>query len=101
MNEIDRIFAIAAMALAMACGLALTPASAEDKSGESASFFETFNSVSPERWFISNGWTNGAHQNCTWSAKNFRDSGGALELILSKNGERDAPAEKAFRSTPI
>jgi endo-1,3-1,4-beta-glycanase ExoK len=95
MNEIDRIFAIVAMALVTACGFALTPASAEDKFGDSASFFEAFDVVSPERWFISNGWTNGAHQNCTWSAKNFRVSGGALELILSKNGERDAPPEKA------
>lgn len=95
MKDIDRIFGIVAAGLAMACGVWLTPASAEDKPGDSASFFEAFDAVSPERWFISNGWTNGAHQNCTWSAKNFRVSGGALELILRKNGEDDAAPEKA------
>ena len=95
MNDRNRLFGIAAAALAMAYGVPLTPASAEDRSGESVSFFEGFDAVSPERWFISNGWTNGAHQNCIWSAKNFRVSGGALELILRKNGEGDAPPEKA------
>jgi endo-1,3-1,4-beta-glycanase ExoK len=95
MNDINRIFGIVAAGLALTCGVSPMPASAEDKPEDSASFFEAFDAVSPERWFISNGWTNGPHQNCTWSAKNFRIADGALELILRKNGEGDAPPEKA------
>jgi endo-1,3-1,4-beta-glycanase ExoK len=95
MKHIERILGFFALLLATAAGFSPTPAVAEDKPEDSASFFEPFDAVSPERWFISNGWTNGAHQNCTWSAKNFRVAEGALELILRKNGDGDAPPEKA------
>ena len=95
MNDGNRVVWIIAAGLAMGCGFALPTALAQDQSEDSASFFEAFDRFNPGRWFVSNGWTNGAHQNCTWSAKNFRVSGGALELTLRKNGEGDAPPEKA------
>jgi endo-1,3-1,4-beta-glycanase ExoK len=95
MNERNRMIGAAAAALTMACGMAPTPVLAEDKPEDSASFFETFDRFNDGRWFVGDGWTNGPHQNCTWSAKNFRVSGGALELILSKNGEGHPPPEKA------
>jgi len=95
MKRIEGISGVFAVALATACGVASWDAAAQDQSDASASFFEPFDAVSSERWFISNGWTNGPHQNCTWSAKNFRVSDGALELILSKNGAGDLPPEKA------
>jgi endo-1,3-1,4-beta-glycanase ExoK len=95
MNDIDRISGIVALILTTACSFLPTPTAAEDKPEEPASFFEAFDAFSPERWFISNGWTNGPHQNCTWSAKNFRVWEGALELILRKNDAGDAPPEKA------
>ena len=95
MNERNRMAAIVVAGLATVASSALTPALSEDKPGEAASFFEAFDSFSAERWYVSNGWTNGPHQNCTWSAKNFRVSGGALELVLRKNGAGDTPPEKA------
>jgi endo-1,3-1,4-beta-glycanase ExoK len=95
MRHIERIFGLAALGFALVCGLAPAPATADENAASSASFFEPFDTVDPERWFASNGWTNGAHQNCTWSAKNFRVSGGALELILTKNGPNDPLPEKA------
>ncbi|TMV92106.1 glycosyl hydrolase family protein [Thioclava sp. BHET1] len=30
---------------------------------------ETFQRLTPDFWYISDGWSNGAHQNCTWSRK--------------------------------
>jgi endo-1,3-1,4-beta-glycanase ExoK len=95
MYDRNRRFGIVAAGLAMACGLSLTPAAAEaeDTAEDSASFFEAFDRFNPGRWYIGDGWANGPHQNCTWSKKNFRVSDGALELILSKNGEGDPPPE--------
>ena len=95
MNDRNRVLGIVAAGLAMACTMWQAPALAEDKPEESASFVETFDTFSADRWFVANGWTNGAHQNCTWSANNFRVSGGVLELVLSKNGEGHPPPEKA------
>ena len=95
MNEIHRMWRLVALGLAMACGVAFPPALAEDIPDASASFFEAFDAINPERWFVSNGWTNGPHQNCIWSAKNSRVSEGVLELILRKNSAGDPPPENA------
>lgn len=101
MRRIERVLGLAALGFTSVCGLGLSPAArAEDNAASSASFFEPFDTVSPNRWFISNGWTNGAHQNCTWSASNYRVSGGVLELILSKNGPDDPLPEKASERRP-
>ncbi|NJM33520.1 MAG: family 16 glycosylhydrolase [Rhodomicrobium sp.] len=54
------------------------------------SFVETFETGDLSRWFISNGWTNGAHQGCTWREKNIAAGGGALELILRKDVQQPA-----------
>lgn len=57
--------------------LAAAPAAAE----QPASFLETFDRIDGKRWFISDGWTNGAHQNCTWSARAVRADEGVLKLM--------------------
>lgn len=34
---------------------------------DSAGFVEEFETLDEGRWYVSDGWTNGPHQNCTWS----------------------------------
>ncbi|WP_096786098.1 family 16 glycosylhydrolase [Rhodobacter sp. CZR27] len=57
--------------------LAAVPAAA----GEPASFIETFDRIDGKRWYISDGWTNGEHQNCTWSSRAVRVEDGILKLM--------------------
>ncbi len=47
------------------------------------SFVDTFANLDLRRWFVSDGWTNGDHQGCTWSDDNVKIKDGALELTLS------------------
>lgn len=42
-------------------------AEAEDALKSGPSFVDRFERLDPARWYISDGWSNGAHQNCTWS----------------------------------
>jgi endo-1,3-1,4-beta-glycanase ExoK len=58
------------MRVAMVAGLiwssfALGVARADDLG---QSFFDDFETFDPERWYISDGWSNGEHQNCQWSS---------------------------------
>jgi len=48
------------------------------------SFFETFNRLNPMAWEISDGWSNGAHQGCTWSKTKVRIESGGLALVLGR-----------------
>lgn len=48
------------------------------------SFFDSFDRLDAKRWYVSDGWTNGAHQSCTWLRDNLSASGGTLRLILRK-----------------
>lgn len=57
--------------------LAAVPAAA----GQPASFLETFDRIDGRRWYVSDGWSNGAHQNCTWSSRAIRSEGGVLKLM--------------------
>lgn len=50
----------------------------QDATGKS--FVETFDKLDKKRWYVSDGWSNGAHQNCTWSAKQVAVSNGTLKL---------------------
>jgi endo-1,3-1,4-beta-glycanase ExoK len=63
--------------LAGLAGLALTaaPALAQD-----AGFFDDFDTLDLKRWYVSDGWANGAHQNCTWSTDQLKASGGLLHV---------------------
>jgi endo-1,3-1,4-beta-glycanase ExoK len=47
------------------------------------SFVDTFKTLDPARWYISDGWTNGAHQNCTWTKKNVKITDGHLQLTFN------------------
>jgi endo-1,3-1,4-beta-glycanase ExoK len=65
---------LAASAIAALCCLA-TPALAQ-----SASFFDDFDTLNGQRWYVSDGWANGAHQNCTWSAGQVKTQDGRLKV---------------------
>jgi endo-1,3-1,4-beta-glycanase ExoK len=78
--------AFAGMALLAAPCLAQTDA---PKAGEA--FLEPFDNLSKARWYISDGWTNGKHQNCFWSRKSVSVSDGSLHLTYLPSKIPDAP----------
>ncbi len=55
------------------------------------SFVENFDKIDRKIWYVSDGWDNGAHQNCTWSKKQVTVQNGVLELTFEqrKAGKRD------------
>ncbi|WP_181705751.1 family 16 glycosylhydrolase [Chthonobacter rhizosphaerae] len=53
------------------------------------SFVDHFNSLSQTRWFISDGWTNGDHQNCVWSRDHVKLQGGFLNITLTDRARND------------
>lgn len=50
--------------------------------GTGQSFFEPFDRLSQTRWFVSDGWSNGGHQSCTWRRRNIRIDDGVLSFKL-------------------
>ena len=44
------------------------------------SFFDPFDRIDTRRWYISDGWTNGDHQGCTWARENIQVVRGVLQL---------------------
>ena len=58
------------------------PAAAQAATG--TSFFENFDALSTSRWYISDGWRNGAHQNCGWSKQQISVTSGVLNVGFTK-----------------
>lgn len=57
---------------------------------DGSSFVDTFESrLDRERWYISDGWSNGAHQSCIWSADNVRLVDEKIVLTLSDTPRND------------
>ncbi|MFD1746718.1 glycoside hydrolase family 16 protein [Rhizobium helianthi] len=54
-----------------------------------ASFVENFDSLDMKQWFVSDGWNNGGHQNCTWSKDLVRVEGGRLILGFEERQMKD------------
>jgi endo-1,3-1,4-beta-glycanase ExoK len=73
-----------AMALVLSAGFADASAQAQDTTSAS-SFFEPFDKLDNNFWYISDGWSNGAHQNCTWSSSMISVADGMASLTLSKS----------------
>ncbi|MCJ8517470.1 endo-1,3-1,4-beta-glycanase ExoK [Pseudorhizobium tarimense] len=44
------------------------------------SFVEEFDRLDTSRWYVSDGWSNGSHQNCTWSKRQVQIENGTLQL---------------------
>lgn len=92
------------LAVAVAAGAALLPAAtppalaqsqgkATDartaKGATGKSFVDNFDTLDKRRWFISDGWNNGKHQNCTWSSKQVTQADGKLTLEFAKRRFKD------------
>jgi len=45
-------------------------------------FFDPFDAVSSKRWYISEGWSNGSWQNCTWSRRAITLEDSTLRLLF-------------------
>ena len=84
MNRICSRIAVEAMAFACFCSAVFLapPAGAGQEGG---SFVETFDKLNRSRWFLSDGWTNGDHQNCTWSKDQVKVRDGVLRLGFASN----------------
>lgn len=70
-------------------GVFQSGAASEVKTG--ASFVENFDRIDTARWYVSDGWTNGAHQNCTWSRDMVSVVDGILKVGFAARpyGDRD------------
>ncbi|AZO10057.1 glycosyl hydrolase family protein [Mesorhizobium sp. M3A.F.Ca.ET.080.04.2.1] len=77
------LFAVAATFAAF-----LHPARAQDMTS-APSFVDNFTNLDRSRWYVSDGWSNGAHQNCIWSKDLVQLSDGALSLGFEKRKLKD------------
>jgi endo-1,3-1,4-beta-glycanase ExoK len=68
-------------------GLAVPAFSQDGATGKS--FLETFDRFDRSFWYVSDGWNNGAHQNCTWSSKQINTENGALNLGFAEGQSKD------------
>lgn len=78
-----RIFLVLAAFLAGGAG----SVSAQQTAG--ASFFENFDSLSQAQWYVSDGWSNGEWQNCTWSKSQLTVANGIVTLGFEKKPYKD------------
>lgn len=72
----------------MAVALAGPALAQEQADASEKTFFESFDRLDPALWYVSDGWRNGAHQNCDWSARavTLRDGLLVLSLLPAKDG---------------
>lgn len=70
---------ILTFAFSFMLGASGSGALAQDKPAGS-SFVEEFDHLDTSFWYVSDGWSNGAHQNCTWSKTQVRVEGGKVHL---------------------
>ena len=54
-------------------------------------FVDDFDRLNEARWYISDGWVNGDHQNCMWSKRAVTVSGGTLRIAFSKTSTKLRP----------
>ncbi|MCA0054943.1 glycosyl hydrolase family protein [Mesorhizobium sp. B2-2-4] len=80
----------ALVALAALAGLFAGPAPSWSQDLKSApSFVDDFTSFNRQRWYVSDGWTNGGHQNCTWAKGQVSLADGVLSLGFEKQKTKD------------
>jgi endo-1,3-1,4-beta-glycanase ExoK len=47
---------------------------------QGTAFHDDFDALDLKRWYISDGWSNGAHQNCVWSSDQAKAADGTLNV---------------------
>ena len=85
---LKRLSAISALLVVALGSLVTAPALAQDIQS-SPSFVDDFASFDRARWYVSDGWSNGSHQNCTWSKGLVALSDGVLSLGFEKQKLKD------------
>ena len=72
----------------LALGLFATGVSAQ-QGATGKSFVEEFDRIDRSVWFVSDGWNNGNHQNCTWSKNQVKAENGQLQLTFEQAKTKD------------
>ncbi|MEO9335928.1 glycoside hydrolase family 16 protein [Mesorhizobium sp. SB112] len=80
--------AFGSAALTLPILVSSSPASAQDLPS-AESFVDNFDKLDRKRWYISDGWANGDHQNCTWSKGQVSVNDGTLSLGFEKQKTKD------------
>ena len=80
-------FACRVVSAALMFGVAASASAPSRAAAGSPGFFEDFDRLDTERWYVSDGWTNGAHQGCIWRKGQISAADGILTLKLTKTGK--------------
>ena len=75
--------------VASAVGVLAASLPAISAAAEDGSFFDGFDTLSSSRWYVSDGWANGAHQNCAWSKNEISVAEGKLSVGFTKAAGAD------------
>lgn len=67
----------------LACAMLLSALPGSANAQQSASFFDNFDTLSLQRWYVSDGWSNGTHQNCWWSKDQVTVAQGMLSVAFT------------------
>lgn len=82
------LLAVTAAVLAVPHSAHAEDAHAQDMQS-APSFVDNFSNFDRSRWYVSDGWSNGNHQNCIWSKDLVRLSDGVLSLGFEKRKLKD------------
>ncbi len=88
MRELSRhtfVSGVVAILLLLGC---LSTTAAEPL-GKGRSFVDEFDRLDKRRWYVSDGWANGDHQNCLWAAEQVRVDRGRLRLSFANRLSRE------------
>lgn len=77
--------------IALLMAAALPGAGMAEARAPGASFHDDLDWLLRTRWLVSDGWTNGAHQNCTWSSRAVSVKQGVLQMAF-RPGPAGGPA---------
>ncbi|PRD42620.1 hypothetical protein C5748_15675 [Phyllobacterium phragmitis] len=93
MTTSSSIRPILAILVLVVPGMASVPSSQAQETDQAQktgkSFVEDFSSLDKRRWYVSDGWNNGDHQNCTWAADQVKIADGTLSLSYARRQAKD------------
>lgn len=78
-------------ALVSALVLSSSPSAQTKPIATARSFFEPFDGLDGRRWYVSDGWVNGAHQGCTWSRAAVEIKKGLLRMSVMRRSNHLRP----------
>lgn len=81
-----KLFSLSLIGFGAAMGVSSAQA---QEAANGTSFVDTFAKLDPARWYISDGWNNGDHQNCNWTKNNVKVENGHLEMTFNDTPLKD------------